>query len=415
MSTSTPEKTLEIPKPREVIASPFGRVTVFECVHRGPLFTLYRAELNGRDVCLKTPSAALGVGSLFRGNFYQICHSEAFGQRSTGLAGLDDRGLGPEMLTQIASAMLVAEAQVIAWTGGHWNHSTLGVGVWSEQTVYGPDDPAIPFHLRFRPVMIMPWYDATPLARLSDAEKLELFPRMLPALFAALTARYHGDLSESNILVAQDRTKFHIVDPGVIVTSSIERVPDSSIFEETDDQSFFTTAPANYALLRPFQDGLYTHAGESGEPRDLTALLSWLVGPLPQFGLVNGGVEPAVPSSGLSRNPEWSAPRLRPYPSDLLALGVMYYRVLTGEDLFFDRWMGLDRPAWVGDLPSGAGPTWRKGDVVDRYARIVSVLEDGYVGKRVAASGKGARERTVAEALISLTIEDADHLRRLLA
>jgi hypothetical protein len=231
---------------------------------------------------------------------------------------------------------------------------------------------------------------------------------MLPALFTALTGRYHGDLSESNILVAQDRSRFHLVDPGVIVSSS-QQVPDFSIVAENEDRAFFTTTPGNYMLLPPFKDGVYEDASGSGEPHDLAACLGRLLGP----HWLNADFRLTGSTCPLPRNPEWAGPRRRPHPSDLLALGTMFYRIVAGEELFFDRWMDLDWPAWVGQLATG--PLDRTNNVAERYVRILSVLEDGYVARKIGASGMNARERAVAEALLSLTLDDADQLRGLLA
>lgn len=407
------EKTLEIPTPRDVLISPFGCCTILESIHRGSLFTIYRGEIGGRQVCLKTPSASLGEGRLFHATHRYTCGSEAFYSGSIGAVGLDDGTHTPEMLAQIASSLLVAESQTIQWTAGRWNHSVLGLGVWSEQSIYGPGNPKIPFHLRFRPVMVTPWYDATPFASLPHDEKRELFPRMLPALFDALVSNYHGDLSETNILVASDRSMFHLVDPGVIVGSSLERTPDSWVLGESDDRAFFTTTPANYAMLPPFKDSFW--AGGEGEPGDLISSVAAMLDPerIWSGGVVGFGF--SGPSNALSRNPEWAPQRRRPYRSDLLALGTMFYRIVTGEDLFFDRWMGLERAAWIGALPSGSGPGWRMNDIVERYPKLVSVLNEGYVARKLAASGMSQWEQTLADALISLKITDADHLRALSA
>jgi hypothetical protein len=60
---------------------------------------------------------------------------------------------------------------------------------------------------------------AIPLSSVPHSSKRQLFPRMLPACWDALCVAHYGDLSESNLLISENFDRFHIIDPGVLLSS----------------------------------------------------------------------------------------------------------------------------------------------------------------------------------------------------
>ena len=97
----------------------------------------------------------------------------------------------------------------------------------------------------------------------------------------------------------------------------------------------------------------------------------------------------------------------RPSWPDLLAVGVMYYRVLTGRHPLWDV-LGLPRELpWTG-LASDQGPP----SLGRPLKRILDALQRGFVSPD-AISPVSKAESVLAMHLLRLTVSDSDHLDRL--
>ena len=198
--------------------SPFGSGIIKETLHQGAMFDVYRASLNGNDVCLKTPakpyvSTSTKLHQLrYTGVDTSIYHGE-IGLKHYDKYGDDYLALKMVPVAEAhveANCLLLAEAQIINWTNSAWNHEIIGFGTWDglSNCHFHPcerlkDDILAPgtHDVRFLPVLIMPFYDSIPFSLLKPKNKRELFPRILPSLWLALCKMYHGDISESNILI----------------------------------------------------------------------------------------------------------------------------------------------------------------------------------------------------------------------
>jgi hypothetical protein len=225
------------------------------------MFDIYLAELCGQEVCLKTPRNIPGK-NYYCSDYFCNTGSETFYGGNTWNPKLDKLNTLPTTPVddlKIAIGMLLMESQVIQWTQGAWNHSIIGQGVWDSHSVvcdrrntWDEADRDLRFGAGFLPVLVMPYHRTIRLADLSKTEQKKLFPRMLPALWAALSQMYHGDLSETNILIQPDYSHLHPIDPGVMLVSVSIGYTDNSVLKDDRSASVFTTTAANYPLLPPF-------------------------------------------------------------------------------------------------------------------------------------------------------------------
>jgi hypothetical protein len=107
-----------------------------------------------------------------------------------------------------------------------------------------------------------------------------------------------------------------------------------------------------------------------------------------------------------------SPQRPRPFPSDLLALGIIYYRILTDEDLFLGREILPDRPAWQGDLPSGLMDP-KNGSILETYRRVANTLSENYIARELDKHSLDPAEDRLANALLNLQVRDQNHILEL--
>ncbi len=432
---------------QEFTLNPFGSGTIKQTLHQGHMFTLYLAELCGREVCLKTP-VIFPRGGFSQSEYY--CHrfSETFWGGHTWNPELETidglrSSLTPEDRLQIAMGMLAIENQIVQSTEGAWNHSIIGQGVWDGLSGYPnqrysselpteDESNARLFCARFMPVLVMPYHRATRLGDLPKIEQRKLFPRMLPALWSALSHTYHGDLSETNILVQPDYTQFHLIDPGIML-ASIGTCASNTFFGDDYFSSILTTNAANYPLLPPFNNAVANNINNQSANalvnlQDYLRELSkkreheFIDMPAADYGIFN--LDHPTPQwkygerscISLSRIP-WpsgeatkhqSSPQTRPFPSDLLALGIIYYRILTNEDLFLGREILPDRPAWQGDLPSGLMDP-QDGSIFETYRRVANTLSENYIARELDKHSLDPMENRLANALLNLQIRDRNH------
>ncbi len=341
-------------------------------MHEGKTFNLYRATLGGREVALKTPAPSLTGEDLF---MKTVSHgSEMIVSTGQGI----DVSLDP---LKIATWTLLVEAQIINLTAAAWNHEVIALGTWDglskcwSEEVWLHDEP---LDLRFLAALVMPYHNAVAFSTLPHSLKRLLFPKMLPALWDALCKMPHGDLSESNLLINQTNNLFHIIDPGVVLSSSMQQ------YSGNTSISIFTTAPANYPVIPPFY----------GQPHDAPGLVSFIE----KYLLHTGG----EPLSSAERLP-------RPAACDLLALGIIYYRILTGKELFLGAIVLPEKPAWENTYVT---PRFEDKRV---YSQLVEALSGEYIQKELAKANLTPSEKRLAYALLNLEALDRDHLWRLSA
>jgi len=195
-----------------------------------------------------------------------------------------------------------------------------------------------------RPVLVMPKYRGIPLVALPRDRQRVLFPMMLPALWTALSAARHGDLVASNILINEERGRFHLIDPGVTWWSLR---PYSPRFRERlwqhghDDLYVFSTTASAYPLLPP----------QYGRALDPAWLLEDYLEQMlrAQYPFIPGVVLGSAWFSQSDRQLDVSLPS----PADILALGVLYFEILTQRHPL--PWL-VERPAWSGgfaETPDG--------------------------------------------------------------
>ncbi len=401
--------------------SPFGTVKIHKELHRGKLFTIYQAELEGQLVCLKTPSASLIPDSTPAGFFkadYSISEgSEVFvrGRICPGLSEVPRNPVNSNKSREeldLLNGFVINEALLIAWSQGAWNHQVLGLGTWDILTTSLHSDHGgfsatqEVSESRFLPVLVMALHQATPLAHLPREEKRVLFPRMLPALWVALSKLYHADLSETNLLLQLDQQKFHLIDPGVIITSSRTGPTGGLVLQDEIQMSYFTTTAANYPLLAPFEDpNLDSSISSFYQATDLLTYLRLLV-----VGWRTDNIHSLV-----ARRPQEltqaPAARARPNPSDLLALGLIYFRILTGEELFLGRPIMPQTPVWMTEW-NYSSPSF-KSSLREGYRRVLEQLENNYFTRELDSYSLKQAERKLVLALLNLEISDYTQLMRL--
>lgn len=317
---------------RELRVEPLGTVRVTAWLHRGALFDVLQAEHQGRAVCLKTPSLSPSA----RGEevFASLTHSDETNVFITSAGGTAVIAAREALLGQL----LTLEAQRIRDTAGAWNHQVIALGVWDpepERSHLGLDD-LLREEARFRPVLVTPLHPGCTFGQLDRGLQRKLFPRMLPALWDALTAAPHGDLSPENLVCDLAGGRFVLIDPGVVMRSLRPR-RGPGLDEEV---TVTTTNAEHYPVLSPAFDLLL------GQP----------TGEIPTLGAI------IMP---------WRPRREgQPAASDLQAAGILYHRLLTGRHPLYGTLPGWEvhQPLWVGsfsDRPTRGANDPRRG-VLDR-------------------------------------------------
>lgn len=374
--------------PFPCVIDPIGEVIVRERVRVGALCVVYRGEHQGASIALKTARRApIGRGSLCSSTFTGF-ETSLWG----GETGLFD---GP-LERAVVDRLLAIEAEQIRHTNSRWNHSVYALGVWDPSVRshrWGGGGEAEPAS-RSQLVLATPWWEGAPFAALAIGEQRALFPSMLPALWDALCASVHGDLSPSNVLIAADRARFALIDPCVSITSRRASDEDRAL-GWVDSTTLFTTNAAHYPIVPPWVSDLLARASspEDRAPESLRECLD-------AYATVAAFRDAAVRASSVAR-------RARPDCADLLALGLWYARVLGGEEAI-GRLEIPARPAWCGTCGehgrSAADALLAARAAVDRF----SSLDARALGSEVTDA-----EATLARALLVGAIDGRASLRKL--
>lgn len=317
-----------------------------------------RATLGGRDVAIKLPKPGAQHVDLARSTLSggrETFHSTDLWQAGDG---------GWAVPASLHYQLLKSELQALQDFGPHWNSGAIGVAMIAAQEL---PPIARPARDKAWPGLVMPYWEGHTLASVPADGRLDLFRRMLPALWQALSGRLHGNLSPDNLLLAPDRRLFRLLDPAPATLNG-----DSDGLDRTE--SFFETTPRFYPLIAPF-------AGRPDAGRAVDFLLrpgGAEVTPQQWHGVTHILGDVLANPSVLLRQASPTAPSDRPFPADQQALGLMLYHLATGRTLFVPN--VIPRPAWATVLSSRGGTFDSKG-----YEAVQRAVAGGYLDDRLGA------------------------------
>jgi hypothetical protein len=395
---------------------PEPKVLLTERLRAGARYEIWAGELGDEHVCVKLPAVDSSAPLLYSMNHSLVAYSEAFSDGSTQpfQPGVD-----------VLGDLLEIEAEVIRTAGKAWNHRTLGVGRVHAWRGDGGSDPR-----EWSRALVLPHYHGFTLESVEIGERASLFESMLPALWTALCASPHGDLNEANLIIDPDRSRFHLIDPGVRKTGWCAAAPTSGVLRDEHWHSVFITTAANYPILypvfggddvrhaaisSPFDEDLFPDSAIAHQYIQIKAAAAGqtvvTTPPANLFELLE--VHAAACSFGyLGVQSHHVA---QPSPADLLALGIMYYRALTGAEAFLGPTALLDAPAWLGTHPAaGRAGSVTPGPIPETYERIGRALP-GWIDSRVTDPGIPAAKQPLLRALLTLDLHDIGQLQRLLS
>jgi hypothetical protein len=391
------------------------KVLLTERLRTGARYEIWAGKLGDEQVCVKLPAVESSAPSVYSMNHSKVVHSELF---SDGIT----QPIQPS--GDVLGDLLEIEAEIIAATGRAWNHRSLGVGRVLAQHSYGGSDPR-----EWSRALVLPRYDGFTLDSVEIGQRARLFEAMLPALWTALCASPHGDLNETNLIIDPDRARFHLIDPGVRKTGWWAAARTPWVLRDEVWNAVFITTAANYPILHPFFSGDDARRAAIASPFDEDLFLDSAAAQ--QF--IRAKAEPAGQSAA-TRPPAnlfallesqtaafrfgylgvQSRPAAQPSPADLLALGIVYYRALTGAEAFLGPTALLDAPAWVGSHPKAEGAGGVKlGPIPETYDRIRRALPD-WIDSRVTDHGIPTAKQPLVRAMLTLELRDIAQLHRLL-
>ena len=301
---------------------------------RSPLFEVLLVQVDNRLACVKRKMRQMSARSgrkespegrrrggpsirsshrsgdektVFRARWSTVFSRLISLQESTG------RQLDRPDRDSISDGLLESEFATIAATQGAWNHQVIDLVTLGD----GHRALVTPFHQGYR------------FNDFSRDTQRELFPRMLPALWNALAATPHGDLHPENVIVQPQRGRFVLIDPCAYAQQEPSGAQDKGNLA-------FTTCPANYPLLAPY----YEPAATLTEGLPLAAHVE-------QFSqwVAKGAMKEAAERWPEMRLGQHSAVTVEPHPADVLAIGIIYYQILTRRHPFYDD--EFSAPAWL--------------------------------------------------------------------
>lgn len=334
---------------RLITFNPLGHFELVQAMYRGKMFDLFEVRSANKSYCLKSPARSPRVDLVEEPTYL----SRATGVETSLWGGDTSKGL-KQVTSQpdILNALLTLEAEKIRRTKGAWNHHVVATGIWDgEDDDWKLGDPLTP--ARFQQGLLMPYYDGNTFSHLPQEEQRMMWPRMLSSMWRALVESDHGDLSPDNIILGTRR--FVLIDPGVQMLSSTSS--DSSAADNlnyTDQALLFTCTPRYYPLLPP----AYQAPAFLGNTPSVADHLRWLAALSREsaLGPVIAGVLPhttANQTAELQREvlpegiKEQENPWPKPGPADLMAVGIIYYEILSGQHPFAD-FLPTGAPLWEG-------------------------------------------------------------------
>ena len=385
---------------------PEPKVLLTERLRAGARYEIWAGALGDEQVCVKLPAVDSSAPSLYSMNHSLVVHSEAF---SDGITQAFQPG------GEVLGDLLEIEAGIIAAAGRAWNHRSLGVGRVLAQRSDGESDPR-----EWSRALVLPHHDGFTLDTVEVGQRARLFETMLPALWMALCASPHGDLNETNLIIDPDRSRFHVIDPGVRKTGWWAAARTPWVLRDEVWNAVFITTAANYPILypvfggddarhaaiaSPFEEDLFL---DTTSPRQRRPTLN--TRPANLFGLLE---DHAVACSWGYLGVQ-SRRAAQPTPADLLALGIMYYRALTGAEAFLGPTALLDAPAWIGIHPqAGRAGTVTPGPIAGTFERIRHALP-GWIESRVTDPGIPTAKQPLLRAMLTLEVGDIEQLHGLL-
>jgi hypothetical protein len=340
-------------------------------VAAGALFDVYRATMaDGRRAAVKLAAAEPSdhAQRLF-GAFTSIVFTRLFSIRGRlGPASAEPHG------PATPACVLALEAERIAASEPWWNHSVITQGL---VTISGGDAPIA--------ALVTPWFDGDAFGALDRATQRLLWPRMIDALWRGLAAAPHGDLHPGQIIVAPAHDRFALIDPGVEWLID-ETLPSG----DGNTELVFLTNAEHYPIVPPYFVSPYPVASRQQLFETFIATKCGTETPMGRNAAACGPVVPGALDE--------SEPRV----ADLLALGAIYYRVLTGRHPFYNE--RRSEPAWFG---------------VEHFAKVTMAPEAEAMATRAVAPPRElagevrAAEETLCLALLDLSATDLESLRRL--
>lgn len=331
-------------------------------LHQGALFDVYLERIDGREVCVKrlANSDDDRRADALASRWTHSNPTNIFHHRQMGWEARDGR---PERAHLVA--LLRAEHEVLQRVAAEWNHPG---------TTFGDDE------------LLMPFCAGTTLASLPRDQQRALFPAMLPALWRALTSCPHGDLKADDLLVDPSGQWFRILDPGVCVDGPARRrEPGRSSLDF--HSRIFTTNLANYPLLIP----------EHGPaPAKRCAPFGDIASQLAAY-------HEAHLFELLATEERPSAPATSPAAADVIAMGAIYFSLLTGSTVA--DVLELDAPLWAG--------FWSDtGDRPSVAQHCIDAIAGGIFGRALAQAGATQDEIRTCERLLALDISSIEELGR---
>jgi hypothetical protein len=311
-----------------------GTYQQVQLLSQGNMFWVYQALWEGTPVQIKVPS--LHPKQNWISITQRIENDETITRASA--VTLDDAALKSAL-----GAALLREQSVIKSTNDFWNHHVIALDNWS---LGGFSVSLITNDHRGRIFSI-----------LSQEERRLLFPRMMISLWKALCQTPHGALSEEVLFIAADFSHFVITNPGIMLWQEVQTK------DATTREALLLTRRRNYPILAPFED-----------TEDLWTSL--------QTGALGSLSMPKTP------------PQDRPLASDVMALGLVYYRLLAGENLLLPKI--LPHPAWIGQRS-----TKENTESQIAYQAFVHAVQHGYIRQQLQRHKHiSPKEADLVEALI---------------
>jgi hypothetical protein len=257
-----------------------------EALERGPDLDVFRVETErGPGVLKLARSVPTGAEEFLV--FEHLCVTQPYNDKK--LLGITQTR---EHLVGLVPRQLYEECTQIEFSQGAWNHD-----VWSSGQVVSPGP--------WSSALLLPEHPGERLSALPRQRQRELFPQILPALLEALTHAPHHDLSADCIWMDPDMRRFSLREPG---------------------GQFLTRQPVGESQLRYMR---VTRPNQKNYPF-FSSL--WPTEVAPHENLEAHYRRARAASRRRPDKEPYRYERRRfLHVADLHALGVMYYRLLTGH------------------------------------------------------------------------------------